>query len=592
MINHVAPPSSSFYVHSLPFQPDIPNPPQLYAGHLSAVSTTPNTEDIDDAHLFFILAKAKHIAERERLIIWFNGGPGCSSEDGMFMEIGPWRVTETGKLTEAVGAWNEYANVLFIDQPAGTGFSYVNHNDDIRELPQAADQVLTFLRNFYDVFPEYEKAHLYLAGESYAGQYIPYIADAIRLSTLVQPPLMGLIIGNGWFDPVTQYPSYLSSLQEMGIIKSGSREELRVQKTVLRCQAAMEAKGDSLSALEDICETVLGAVEGATKKQGLCMSAYNVKVFERCGTEFPPALKWVKPYLDTEDVAKALHANHKLPAKWEQCNNTVSEHFWSPHSPPSVKLLPTLLQSMKILLFVGDQDLMCNWAGIRNMVDRLEWGGSTGWSNASKEAQWRVEDRDAGTWREERGLSLVRIFGAGHMVPMDLPTVAQDMLLRFIGIDPLVSAGPASTIPSRIGDGDEVVLGAFTPNGSSVAVAAPASSESVTTGNVEQDTYYKAHEAYYGPRRTLTLLFVIFIVGGGFVAFLRWRVAKRREKKERMYARLPLKSRRVEESEGEALMREEEAFAIGDTGEPEERLVESPKIDEVEEGRKRTVIVD
>lgn len=68
-----------------------------------------------DAHLFFFLAKAKHIAEKQKLVIWLNGGPGCSSFDGALMEIGPLRMVEgkKGELFEQEGGWNEYANVMF-----------------------------------------------------------------------------------------------------------------------------------------------------------------------------------------------------------------------------------------------------------------------------------------------------------------------------------------------------------------------------------------------------------------------------------------------------------------------------------------------
>jgi carboxypeptidase D len=69
---------------------------------------------VTDAHLFFLLVRNRHIADRERLVIWFNGGPGCSSFDGALMEIGPFRlVSGTQQLREIDGAWNEYANVLF-----------------------------------------------------------------------------------------------------------------------------------------------------------------------------------------------------------------------------------------------------------------------------------------------------------------------------------------------------------------------------------------------------------------------------------------------------------------------------------------------
>jgi carboxypeptidase D len=89
-------------------------------------------------------------------VIWLNGGPGCSSLDGAMMEIGPYRVKDDKTLEYNDGAWNEFANVLFVDNPVGTGYSYVDTNAFVRELDVMAEQFVTFLEKYYALFPEYE----------------------------------------------------------------------------------------------------------------------------------------------------------------------------------------------------------------------------------------------------------------------------------------------------------------------------------------------------------------------------------------------------------------------------------------------------
>ena len=96
------------------------------------------------------------MANRERTVIWLNGGPGCSSMDGALMEIGPYRVTNEGTLRYNDGSWDEFANILFVDNPVGTGFSYVNTDSYVHELKEMADQMVTFLKKFFEIFPEYE----------------------------------------------------------------------------------------------------------------------------------------------------------------------------------------------------------------------------------------------------------------------------------------------------------------------------------------------------------------------------------------------------------------------------------------------------
>ena len=76
--------------------------------------------------------------------------------DGALMEIGPYRVREGGNLEYNNGSWDEFANVLFVDQPVGTGFSYVNTNSYLSELNQMTDHFMIFLDKFFTLFPEYE----------------------------------------------------------------------------------------------------------------------------------------------------------------------------------------------------------------------------------------------------------------------------------------------------------------------------------------------------------------------------------------------------------------------------------------------------
>lgn len=76
--------------------------------------------------------------------------------DGAMMEIGPYRVRDGGKLEYNNGSWDEFANLLFVDQPVGTGFSYVNTDSYLSDLNQMADHMLIFLEKWFALFPEYE----------------------------------------------------------------------------------------------------------------------------------------------------------------------------------------------------------------------------------------------------------------------------------------------------------------------------------------------------------------------------------------------------------------------------------------------------
>lgn len=106
--------------------------------------------------MFFWHFQNQHIANKQRTVIWLNGGPGCSSEDGALMEIGPYRLKNDHMLEYNNGSWNEFANIMFVDNPVGTGFSYVNTDSYLHDLDDMATQFVTFLEKWFALFPEYE----------------------------------------------------------------------------------------------------------------------------------------------------------------------------------------------------------------------------------------------------------------------------------------------------------------------------------------------------------------------------------------------------------------------------------------------------
>ncbi|KWU46624.1 alpha/beta-hydrolase, partial [Rhodotorula sp. JG-1b] len=456
------PSAADLYVDKLPGLPPDARL-QLFAGNIPAASSSPTAPvaSDSDAHLYFLLARNKHIPQRERLVLWLNGGPGCSSFDGSLVELGPVRVNEDETLRVVEGtAWNEYANVLFLDQPAGTGYSYANpeqvtKNDDVHELDTAAQQVVSFLANFYRIFPEFATMDTYIAGESYAGQYIPYIADAIEKTTIIGTPLKGLMMGSGWISPREQYPAYLSYLEQNELVDTNSESYNALQRTVAACERKLThlaSKGGKGMVLVSDCEQILGSMSRATSKDGKCLNTYDTREYIPCGQEWPPDMPQVTRYLRRPDVIKALHAEDgtRDGKEWSQCSAAVGARFWTPQSVPSVYLLPGLLEKMPILLFNGDADLMCAGLGVERMIENLEWNGSKGF-NDSETYDWFVNDKSAGRWTTARNLTYVSVYNSSHMVPMDQPAASHDMLLRFLQVDTVHSAGSAAVIPSRIG---------------------------------------------------------------------------------------------------------------------------------------------
>ncbi|CAL2032622.1 unnamed protein product [Caenorhabditis brenneri] len=158
--------------------------------------------------MHYMLTESRSNPDTDPLLVWFNGGPGCSSLGGLFEELGPFYVNFDGQtLYENPYAWNAKANVLYLESPIGVGYSYdtttpryFKANDD-----QSAGQNLLALTNFFKIAqPKYANRTFYLSGESYAGIYIPMLTDlivqGINDGSFPNKNFQGSAIGNGFMN--------------------------------------------------------------------------------------------------------------------------------------------------------------------------------------------------------------------------------------------------------------------------------------------------------------------------------------------------------------------------------------------------------
>lgn len=167
-------------------------PTKQYSGYLNVSST----------HLHYWFVESETDPANAPTILWFNGGPGCSSMDGFVYEQGPFLISADGNtLTPRPYRWNLIANTLFIESPVGVGFSYSDTNDYKCNDDRTASENLAAVEKFFDMFPEYKKNKFFITGESYAGVYVPTLAEAIVKSelagTYTGAKLTGIAVGNG-----------------------------------------------------------------------------------------------------------------------------------------------------------------------------------------------------------------------------------------------------------------------------------------------------------------------------------------------------------------------------------------------------------
>lgn len=120
--------------------------------------------------------------------------------------MGPFRPRESEDnkiyLVKNPYAWNLNANVVYLEQPAGVGFSYRGDPEDYEhfdDLVTSKDH-LEIIVKFFEKFPERKNNDLYFASESYGGHYTPQLTHQLLSSEYnsIKQQLKGILIGNPW----------------------------------------------------------------------------------------------------------------------------------------------------------------------------------------------------------------------------------------------------------------------------------------------------------------------------------------------------------------------------------------------------------
>ncbi|KAE9588842.1 putative carboxypeptidase C [Lupinus albus] len=141
----------------------------------------PSVEELDHHVGYYSLLHSKAARKDDLVVIWLTGGPGCSSSLALFYENGPFSIANNMSLLLKRYGWDKVSNIMFVDQPTGTGFSYSSYEEDIRhdELGVSND-LYDFLRAFFKKHPKFVKNDFYITGESYAGHYISALASQVH----------------------------------------------------------------------------------------------------------------------------------------------------------------------------------------------------------------------------------------------------------------------------------------------------------------------------------------------------------------------------------------------------------------------------
>lgn len=228
-----------------------------FAGFVNISSTGEIRQDI----FYWFVESQSASREADPLVIWTNGGPGCSGLIGLLSEMGPFRPVDAVTLDPFPYAWTEAANVIFVEQPLFTGFSISSRiADSVTDDEVNAAAFVRFILRWLDKFPEFAARELYLASESYGGHYLPVTARHLlehnaRLATKDRAEargaaksdlfgqrminFRGFLVGNPYTNAAEGNKGLMSAIWGHGLLPTPAYEQW-----ARRCDGGDDATGD------------------------------------------------------------------------------------------------------------------------------------------------------------------------------------------------------------------------------------------------------------------------------------------------------------------------------------------------------------
>ncbi|KAJ7596544.1 serine carboxypeptidase [Mycena floridula] len=405
--------------------------------------------DIEARHLFFYFFESRDQPDKDDVLMWTNGGPGGSSSMGLFMELGPCRITNSSGPYFHPESWNSKANIFFIDQPVGVGFSYADHGESVGTTQEAAKDVAAFVTVFFEHFSKFKGRPFHLSGESYGGRYLPLFAleiydqnSKLEATGLVPINLTSIMIGNGYTDFINQilsvYDMLCTSASMFPLLDIATC--VRRKQLMPRCKKWMqEACFDQFEAIN--CQAAVGFCSGelqpypSSTNPGLGLNPYDIR--EKCTFTMDslcyPLLKHTTSYLNTEKIKKMIGVD-PAAGKFRLASIPVNAAFESNMDglrPTALHVAALLERGIQVLIYVGNFDLACNWVGNQRWTLALEWSGKEEF-NALPLREWTVDGKRAGLTRSAKGLTFATIDDAGHMAPYNKPKESLELVNRWL----------------------------------------------------------------------------------------------------------------------------------------------------------------
>ncbi|KAK7042570.1 Alpha/Beta hydrolase protein [Favolaschia claudopus] len=401
--------------------------------------------------IWFWFFEARTSPETAPFTLWINGGPGCASEIGLFQENGPCKVNSDGQSTTLNPfSWNSVSNLIYVDQPIGTGFSF--GTDTVNSTESAAIQFWQAFQILFESgeFSAYRSREFIFATESYGGHYGPAFVtyfdqqnEAIAKGEIKGVPIVvsALLVNNGWYDPLIQNLAYLTfatnapgygQLQNDTVLQRMNTTYFQPNGCLDQEQACYDAGNSSASdaicmQADNFCiENLFIPAVGNRDSDDLRQTS---------PASFPP--EFYLKYLALPDVKAAIGAE----SNYSECANGPNGLF-SRTGDDARTWLPQLgalaNSRLKILIWAGDADINCNWLGGYASVLAMDWYGKQRLANTPFR-NMTIDGAAVAAIKNVDNFSFARVYEAGHEVPAFQPVAALEIYKQVVAKEHLHS---------------------------------------------------------------------------------------------------------------------------------------------------------
>jgi len=375
------------------------------------------------------------------LVLWLQGGPGSSSTGyGNFVEIGPLDVN----LTTRDATWVKSANILFVDNPVGTGYSYVTNLTALTtNNSQIADDMMIFLANFFQKLPEFQKIPFYIFCESYGGKMTSEIAYRLNQAIAaaeIPCTFKGIALGDSWIsglDSVLTWGPYLygtSMVDSIGLEKINDAAQLTKA-------AVDEGRWLDATVQWSNTETVVDVVTHGINFYNILLRPdqtmshrnsehFSNKAIEKLYNRHVGAFSadQLSDLMNgpIRDQLQIIPENVTWGGQSDAVFNALSVDFMKPVADIVEALLNET--TLQVAVYNAQLDLIVDTLGTLNWVGRMKWPGMSGFQNATRKSIPISGDPIAGYVKTYKNFAFYWMLNCGHMVPTDNPWASVKML--------------------------------------------------------------------------------------------------------------------------------------------------------------------